>query len=318
MNNSYQNIFCLIGYRFINLHLSILNSNFRKIKLNSDIEYLHKARVASRKIRSALKVFGPCTNKNELLNFSADIKEITRSLGDARDLDVQIKFLKDVIHKTKKKKVLPGIKTVLEHKQVLRRRIQDKLQDVLTDYGKKNNHPNYSNLFRENFKGARLYTSKAKSAIQYSKFLTTIQQLIIEILSLNDLIKDKKNINDLHNLRILIKKLRYGLELIYPYFQKELDKKLLVLKKLQEILGIIHDMDVWIEYIPTFIKKEIPITKNELNRAASNKNIKIGINYLSKYCKMKREKQFNKFYSYWEKIMKKKFWNDLIKIEYPA
>lgn len=274
--------------------------------------------MASRKIRSALKVFGSCSNKNELVNFSAEIKKITRSLGEARDLDVQIKFLQDVIHKVKKKKALPGIETVLKHKQVLRRRIQEKLQNVLEEYEKQNYPSKYSSLFKENFKGARLYTAKAQTAIQQSKFLTTIQQLIIEILSLNDLIKDEKNINDLHNLRILIKKLRYVLELIYPYFQKELDKKLIVLKKLQEILGIIHDMDVWNEYIPTFIKKEIPITKNELNTAVSNKNIKIGINYLSKYCKKKREKQFNKFYSSWEKLMKKKFWNDLIKIEYPA
>lgn len=72
------------------------------VKAGTDIEYIHRMRVASRRLRAALPLFAGCFPKKEYRRWEQEIKQITRSLGRARDLDVQIAFLRDYA------KTLPG------------------------------------------------------------------------------------------------------------------------------------------------------------------------------------------------------------------
>ena len=58
-----------------------------------DIEYVHQSRVASRRIRAALPFFAGCFERKTVQNWIRSVRNITRSLGQARDLDVQIEFL---------------------------------------------------------------------------------------------------------------------------------------------------------------------------------------------------------------------------------
>jgi len=65
------------------------------VKAGTDIEYIHRMRVASRRLRAALPLFAGCFPEKEYRRWENEIKQITRSLGRARDLDVQIAFLRD-------------------------------------------------------------------------------------------------------------------------------------------------------------------------------------------------------------------------------
>ncbi|MDE2518779.1 MAG: CHAD domain-containing protein [Methanocorpusculum sp.] len=65
------------------------------VKAGTDIEYIHRMRVASRRLRAALPLFAGCFPEKEYTRWENEIKQITRSLGRARDLDVQIAFLRD-------------------------------------------------------------------------------------------------------------------------------------------------------------------------------------------------------------------------------
>ena len=64
------------------------------VKAGTDIEYIHRMRVASRRLRAALPLFAGCFPEKEYKRWENEIKQITRSLGRARDLDVQIAFLR--------------------------------------------------------------------------------------------------------------------------------------------------------------------------------------------------------------------------------
>lgn len=64
------------------------------VKAGTDIEYIHRMRVASRRLRAALPLFAGCFPEMEYKRWETEIKQITRSLGRARDLDVQIAFLR--------------------------------------------------------------------------------------------------------------------------------------------------------------------------------------------------------------------------------
>ena len=63
----------------------------------SDIEHVHDLRVASRRLRAAMRNFAGCfTPKKEFRGHLKRVERITSTLGDVRDLDVLInRFQKD-------------------------------------------------------------------------------------------------------------------------------------------------------------------------------------------------------------------------------
>ena len=54
-----------------------------------DIEGVHAMRVASRRLRAALEVFGPCLPRKRGARALADVKALAGALGERRDRDVQ-------------------------------------------------------------------------------------------------------------------------------------------------------------------------------------------------------------------------------------
>ncbi len=58
--------------------------------LGEDIEELHAMRVSSRRLRAAMDAFEPAFPRKTFRRHLRQVKEITDTLGDARDLDVAI------------------------------------------------------------------------------------------------------------------------------------------------------------------------------------------------------------------------------------
>jgi CHAD domain-containing protein len=62
-----------------------------------DIEELHAMRVSSRRLRAAMDAFEGAFPRKTFRPFLRQVKEITDVLGDARDLDVAVERLLDVL-----------------------------------------------------------------------------------------------------------------------------------------------------------------------------------------------------------------------------
>jgi len=77
--------------------LESLTSEIKGVKGEDDIEFVHRMRVASRRLRSALVLFGECFEEEDVKRWNRAVRSVTRDLGEARDLDVQIDFLKEFI-----------------------------------------------------------------------------------------------------------------------------------------------------------------------------------------------------------------------------
>jgi CHAD domain-containing protein len=58
-----------------------------------DIEGVHAMRVASRRLRAALEVFGPCLHRKRGARALADVKALAGALGERRDRDVGLDLL---------------------------------------------------------------------------------------------------------------------------------------------------------------------------------------------------------------------------------
>jgi inorganic triphosphatase YgiF len=68
--------------------LAQLQANEAGVLHSDDIEYLHQARVALRRLRAALRVFAPALPRKFVSRWGAAWKALALSLGDARDHDV--------------------------------------------------------------------------------------------------------------------------------------------------------------------------------------------------------------------------------------
>jgi CHAD domain-containing protein len=66
----------------------------------SDIEGVHKMRVATRRLRAALEVFGPALHRKRGKRALADVKALADALGERRDRDVQLERLTQLAAET--------------------------------------------------------------------------------------------------------------------------------------------------------------------------------------------------------------------------
>jgi hypothetical protein len=74
-----------------------------------------------------------------------------------------------------------------------------------------------------------------------------------EVQSFSPGIRDPRNVEALHDMRIATKRLRYVLELTAPVFGEPAEKGAKQAKKLQDLLGEIHDCDVTIPRVERHI-----------------------------------------------------------------
>src|SRR5512136_884803 len=76
---------CWYGMQKLPGLLDALSGEIAGVKEAQDIEYIHRMRVASRRLRAALPLFRTCFPDKPYMKWMQEITEITRALGDARD-----------------------------------------------------------------------------------------------------------------------------------------------------------------------------------------------------------------------------------------
>lgn len=101
------------------------------IKNEEDIEFVHKTRVSSRRLRAALSLFRFCYPAKEFKKWSSQIKKVTRLLGEARDLDVQIAFIEQYIKTPDSEAEREGICILLKDYKDHRKSIQSSVVSEL-------------------------------------------------------------------------------------------------------------------------------------------------------------------------------------------
>jgi CHAD domain-containing protein len=65
----------------------------KRVLDTADIEGVHEMRVATRRLRAALEVFGPALDRKRGARTLRDVKTLAEALGERRDRDVQLELL---------------------------------------------------------------------------------------------------------------------------------------------------------------------------------------------------------------------------------
>src|SRR5687767_3728563 len=183
--------------------------NWREAALDwTDPEGVHSMRVASRRLRSALRDFMPYLRKRGLPHVLKQLRKIARALGEVRDLDVAIPALED-LQKQIPAKFLPALKQSTDTRNEVRERAREGLTAIL--------QTNHLQQFESEFIAAVNQATaprEGKPQISFSEMSSAIiQDRLKELERLSDGLFRPFEVEPLHEMRIAAKRLRYAIEL---------------------------------------------------------------------------------------------------------
>ncbi len=208
----------------------------------TQIEGVHKMRVAIRRLRSLIRDFAEIGDKYPLKTARKDLKRLADVLGAVRDKDVAIEALEKFIPKAKKDSVREGVESMIRRFRESRGRAFKIAEPRLTLEA--------LSALEESFETA-LTTSLARRSLFNPSNIDAANREIIanrveDFLGLADALYDPFKIEPLHQLRIAGKHLRYAVELLSADGNNDLKGYAISVAKMQTHLGDVHDCDVWI------------------------------------------------------------------------
>lgn len=296
------------------------------VKQGTDIEYIHRMRVATRRIRAALHNFRICFSEKRYRKFNAETRNVTRALGQARDADVQIAFLK----KTRKRLLQarkdipdepldPAVQARLEAIQYLIARLQrerDRDQTMVLLALEKFERQNQPGAIRNElalFSPGDRHSPWKPPELSTLAFLSVenIGRGMTELHSYAPWLQHQEAVTEHHAMRIAAKHLRYTMEIFAPVYRFGLKKYIAKVARLQKLLGDLHDTDVWIDMVSRILLKERSLPRNFSDPRRPGPGVLIGLDYFLKEREKERTKLFRRTVQYWSLLERTKVWEDL-------
>lgn len=239
--------------------LGHLLGNERAILQRQDVEALHQARVALRRLRSAFTIFGDVIGGDAADEISQEAKWFANSVGRARDLDVFVtEIIAPVLKDHKSEESLYHLQAVTE---IARKKAWEQTCLALAS-------PRYAQ-FQLRFghylaaQDWRPLTTRdvlaAGSALDFAdaaldKRLSRTMRLGREI--------DDLDTNDRHELRKRLKKLRYTLGFFASLYPRNATKTYLDdLSQLQDVFGSLNDVAMATTVLERLIARDPELNK---------------------------------------------------------
>jgi CHAD domain-containing protein len=299
--------------RYVEGQVRILKRQVRGARLARKTEYVHQARVASRRLRTALQMFEDCLVKDKCDKWRREIRRLTKRLGAARDTDVQIEFLKQFITDlpAKSKKLKPGLRRLMLRLKQRRQAIQPKVVKVLGRLDKKQVFDEIIAEIHEITVRCGKQHSKIQSQLVFQKTQEHINDRLTELFSFEHSLNNPGDGKGHHQMRIAAKHLRYTLEICNLPFEKKLDDHIKGIKQIQSLLGELHDCDVWLDDIKQFSIDEKTRMVEYLGSVRAFKRLKRGIDYFIGQIRKDRKRTYEQSVQYWKQLAEQDFWNKL-------
>ena len=105
--------YCSLAARSLRKQVKQLAVHLADVRPGEDIESVHRARVASRRMRAALSMFRACFKRKQVKAWKKQIRQLARNLGEARDLDVLIEYVVSSLAAVSDGVQVPGIACLL-------------------------------------------------------------------------------------------------------------------------------------------------------------------------------------------------------------
>lgn len=302
----------LFGARYLLTQVDALQAEIQGALKGADIEHVHQMRVASRRLRNGLNLFEAFLPKKHTQVWQKKIRMITKALGQARDLDIQIDLLNRCLAETLEDRLKPGYNRLLLRLRQQRRLAQEKVNQTLIDLQEAGTLDTMSAVLTKltaAAEGLYLYTPSL-----YQQAFEAISSNLDDFLSYEGFIFNPENVAQLHAMRIAGKHLRYTLEIFAPIYGHALDPHIRAMKNIQDLLGEIHDNDVWIFWLPEFINQEGARVEAYFGNCGPLKRLLPGLHYFMEDRQRIRDEEYQAFLSIWEALKFEHAWQVLREI----
>jgi CHAD domain-containing protein len=237
-------------------------------KLGEDIEELHDMRVAVRRMRVAFEIFQEAFTAKTLKRYSKGLKIIGRTLGNVRDLDVFMekadRYL-ETLPEEKRSGLDPLFRAWRDQREIARQKMINFLEGeiyltFLQEFNLFVNTPGAgAQKDMEDYHAPHLVRHVAPVMI-YNR-LGTVRAY--------EKILETPRIEQLHELRIEFKRLRYIMEFFREVLGPEVDSIIEEIKSVQDHLGDLNDANVACQILNTFLEgwetrqQRLPLNERE-------------------------------------------------------
>jgi len=217
----------------------------------ADVEGVHDMRVASRRLRSALRDFAPHVwRPSRLERVRGALKELAGALGGVRDEDVAIAALARLAEAAPAE-ARAGIEALAEERHGRRESRRRRLAEALGTEAVEKLRSRFARAVEEACRPPR---SKKGGAVESQESFAGVGRAVVarswaELRELSPSLYRPLKQRRLHRMRIAAKRLRYALELFTACWGGAAHDLASEISDLQDALGELHDCDEWIAEI---------------------------------------------------------------------
>ncbi len=228
-----------------------------------DIESVHRMRVAIRRMRSLMKLIPDYYQAGTVAKIEGGLRDIARALGTVRDLDVLILDLENFAATLppERQTDMRGVIDQLDRRRRVRRL---RLNALFDSKGYARFLRQVRRFSKTPGKGARRIKRRSAPNLLRHVLPLLLHQRMAQVKAY-DTVLPASDINDLHELRVEFKQLRYAIEFFQPVLGSSSDRFLQSVKAMQEILGRINDISVFMESLSRL--KKLPPEKSAVRES---------------------------------------------------
>jgi len=265
-----------------------------------DIEGVHQMRVASRRLRSALRDFDDLLGKGAVPQ--RRLKEVADALGDVRDQDVALAALEKVRKKAGQGGA-EGVGLLIGEREEVRARARERLEAVIAEAPLAELREKFlQRLERVGTVGRqkkgdkrKRVTKKVVSFRQAGR--KVVESRLTELREFSNSLHHPFDVEPLHEMRIAAKRLRYVLELFAQCWGGRLTSCSREVAELQTSLGELRDCDLWIEDLGARLDRH----REESEGQDADSLIRLAAIWLLNHFTKERTKHFRGALARWHK-----------------
>jgi CHAD domain-containing protein len=289
------------------------------VRLGEDIEAVHDMRVGSRRLVAAMRVFAECFPDLEYRRLLREARNVTRRLGAVRDLDVLIDHYEKL-----RPEATPAEQPGIDYFIALRRRERararrpmlramdllerDGFAPRLRDYLRREAELYQVGLdpFSIQAHSAEPRAEAARGAAALGSFRAAAPLALevrhAELHAFEPYVDHPEAVEELHEMRIAAKWLRYTMELFAPAYADGLKRPLSSVKRIQELLGDLHDSDVRLDLLRAMAGTRLDFRGLEAIGRMLPDPVERGLGLLLSREEATRQGCYRDFYKEWSRL----------------
>ncbi len=251
------------GRKIMKFHFGRMLRSEAGTRIGEDIEALHDMRVATRRMRTALRLFGPYYTEKTFRRIRQGLRLTGQALGSVRDLDVFMENMQRYLDELPPDRQ-PDLDIIRdqwgrqykrERQKMLAYLDSDAYQKFVTFMSKFVDTPH---MGANKSEGEGRYVRYAAPRLVYTHY---------ETVRAYEATLDKPSLRTLHRLRIDGKRLRYTLEFFREVLGEEAGDVIRCMVAMQDHLGALNDAEVAQESLRHYMERIVKRARKKQKKA---------------------------------------------------